>query len=181
MSRTSVLWQLERQQCGSNVKVSWCSVTTAFNLSFILSFPPSLPCSYSSLLFSLSVLLSPTVHDSSSPHTSRLIKTQSKWLWQGCHVCSSRGRRGPVRRQEVSYPYISMFLPPAGLSISLLFCHTLSLSHPFPSSVSLLYSCVTFPLSHTELFPSAGLTWSSFSLRDHIQSAYSENTVYVWN
>lgn len=36
----------------------------------------------------------------------------------------------------------SLFLPPAGLSFSLLFCHTPSLSQPFLSSVSLLLSCV---------------------------------------
>lgn len=39
--------------------------------------------------------------------------------------------------------HLSLFLPPAGLSFSLLFCHTLSLSHPFLSSASLLPSCVS--------------------------------------
>lgn len=56
--------------------------------------------------------------------------------------------------------HLSLFLPPAGLSFSLLLCHTLSLSHPFMSSVSLLPSCVCVstvtPLSSLALQISRG-------------------------
>ena len=138
------------QCCGSlrdnSVEAMWKWVDAVSLL--LLTFLSSLLLFFSAF-FSVCPSLAHCAWLSFSPHTSRLIKTQSKWVWQGCHVCSSRGRRGPVQRQEVSYPYISLFLPPAGLSISLLFCHTLSPSHSFPSSVSLPYSCVTFPLSHS--------------------------------
>ncbi len=143
MSRTSVPWQVERHQCGSNVKVSWCSVIAAFNLSFSLSFFPAplVPSLFLffSPFFPVCPSLAHSVRLSSSLHISLLIKRESKWVWQGCHVCSSKGQQGPVQRQEVSYPYIS-----------LCFCHQLD-SPSLSFSVTLYLSPILFcPLC---LFP----------------------------
>lgn len=57
---------------------------------------------------------------------------ESKWVWQGCHVCSHKGQQGPVQRQEVSYPYIS-----------LCFCHQLD-SPSLSFSVTLYLSPIHF-------------------------------------
>lgn len=72
---------------------------------------------------------------------------EAKRVWQGCHVCCRPGRRRPTQRHEVSYSYISLFLPPAGLSIPPLSCHTLSLTPPFlrlAPSLMTLRLCANF-------------------------------------
>lgn len=66
--------------------------------------------------------------------------------------------------------HLSLFLPPAGLSFSLLFCHTLSLSHPLLSRVSLLPSCVSTVTLLSSLPQQISRDLPSLSF---------ENTVYV--
>lgn len=151
ISRTLVPWQAERHRYGSNVKVSWCSVPTAF---FLFSFS----LLFFSPVFSVCPSLAHCVWLASSLHISLLIKRESKWVWQGCHVCSSKGQRGPAQRQEVSYPYISLCFCHQLDSPSLSFSVTLYLSSTFfcPLCLSSL-PVLRFHCSTSQLFLSTDL------------------------
>lgn len=104
----------------------WVNVAPKFPVIFLSFF-------FLSFLFCvLSVVLLPTVYD---PLTHSIYLdggSESKWVWQGCHVCSRKGQQRPVQRQEVSYPYIS-----------LCFCHQLD-SPSLSFSVTLYLSPILF-------------------------------------
>lgn len=125
--------------------------------------------------FSVCSSLAHCVWLSFSQHISLLIKKESKWVWQGCHVCSRKGQRGPVQRQEVSYPYISLCFCHQLDSPSLSFSVTLYLS-PILFCPLCLSSLPVFPLSH---FSALSLYRSQvilcLSLRLHPQSAKLKN------
>lgn len=64
-------------------------------------------------------------------------------------------QRRPAQRHEVSFSCISLFLPPAGLHFSPLFCHTLSLIRPFLCVAPFLMTqhfCAKFPKIKEKVF-----------------------------
>lgn len=160
------------QYCGHNVTVSWFSLQT-FPLFLYLSLLPSFFPALIPLLFPAT--------PSSRPLCMTLLLTYSKPLrikgeWASVTGLSCMFQQRPARAGAetggVISLHLSLFLPPAGLSFSLLFCHTLSLSHPFLSSVALLSSCLTIHCHTSQPSRSHTVQFLSLSLFKHFLIFY---------